>query len=959
MNLISALLRKISFTFLCICLIITGSKVSAQNEVILQEVDTQRYLALMCLNLTVEKGSETDLIKMARQNGMNAVYLTIPWDKVYINSPTETPNWARFDEQVNLVTSLGMKVALRIHLGRYNTRIKGFWEPSDSQFSNTNVTASGGYGDTYFGFDNQPIINRAAAFVKEATERYKYLQTDKNLLFISVTNTPTQEGEYPVTLIVDGKEQSAIYDYSPLMVKGFQAWLKTNYKKIERLNFLWGTNYKTFDEAPAPATSWDVFQSFKQRYGKDWYIYRHIIFKKYVDQMISAVKSVDPTIKFVADHGSVFDGLSALRGTLAYKNLNENADGIKVNDGLVYDHRWSVDILKSDTPAHFITANELFPDASMDNATHLKQLRENFENGASIISVVISNSTQMQRAEVYLKQAGATLLTQPVATIVYTDEVSYKLSDAVEKSGASNVIYSEWAKKAYADPANPKPVRIRLDEDLLSADYWNDASNYAPYVFRPIPMQIIAVNKDFSYTLPTDTFSDVDGTIVRMETGTLPAWLSYNNGRLTGKPTTLGDYRILITGIDDEGGKSEAYFTIRVDTKENANKPPTVNSNFSNQTIAINKAFSYIIPKDAFLDADGTVTRVEISELPSWLKSTNSTLTGTPDVLGSYRIIVKAYDDMNAFVETYFTIKVVEPQFLNNAPFAQKALPVKYSNVNQPFNYTLPGDIFGDTDGYISTISLQNRPSWLNFSLNVFSGIPTQEGEYRLILRAYDNGGAYVEIPFILKVEIPRLTFELARGGSAVNQQILRTLEADDVIPYDSLPPLINIFAYGNFEYDQVTFQLKGPQNLSSATSKFPYALFENTGGFVPFVGRYTLTVTAANKDSAVISNSIQFSISYGNDIDIARDIKEWQFYPNPVESVFNIKLPNNQLVNEIDYYLINSAGQKTPVPANYVQSSDQLINMDLSSMGISSGIYFIRLESNGALLHQFRIFKK
>ncbi|WP_221389771.1 putative Ig domain-containing protein [Dyadobacter sp. NIV53] len=954
----SRLLIRYSFIGL-ILLLFAGNEADAQDQSTLSEADPQRYLALMSLNLTVEKGSELDLIKLAKQNGLNSVYLTIPWDKVYINSPTETPNWPRFDEQIQLATSLGMKVAIRIHLGRAASRINGFWEPSDSQFSNTNVPALGGYLDTYFGFDNRPIVNRAAAFVKEVTERYKYLQTAKNLLFISVTNTPTQEGEYPVGLIADGKDQSAIYDYSPRMVKGFQAWLKANYKKIERLNFLWGTNYKTFDEAPAPATNWDVFQSFRQRYGKDWYIYRHLMFKQYLNQMISTVKSVDPTIKFVSDHGSVFDGLSALRGTLAYKDLNENADGIKVNNGLAYDHRWAVDILRSDAPASFIAANEVFPDASLDNATHLKQINENFENGANVISVVISTTGQMQQAQTFLQQASANWLNKPIVPIQYADEVSYKLSAAVEKSGATNVIYSEWARRAYADPANPKPVRIKLDEDLLSPDYWNDASNYAPYVFRPIPMQIIQVNKDFNYALPTDTFSDVDGTIVRMDAGALPAWLTYEAGRLKGKPTVLGDYRILVKGIDDEGGISEAYFTIRVDTKENANKPPTVNSNFSNQTIAIDKAFNYTIPKDAFLDADGTVTKVEVSELPSWLAYTNGALSGTPNVLGSYRVIIKAYDDLNAFVETYFTIKVVEPQFLNNAPFAQKALPVKYANVNQPFNYILPSDIFGDTDGYISTIALQNRPSWLDFSLNVFSGTPTQEGDYRLIIRAYDNGGAYVEIPFILRVEIPKLTFELARGGSAVNQQVLRTLGADDVIPYDSLPPLINIFAYGNFEFDQVHFDLKGPQNISSSTSKFPYALFENTGGFTPFVGRYTLTVTATNKDSAIISNSIQFSISYGSDVDIARDIKEWQFYPNPVETVLNIKLPADLLSKDIEYYLIHSSGKKMPLPVSYIQSYDQLISMDLSSLGISSGIYFVRLESNGALLHQFKIFKK
>lgn len=941
-------------------LLIISFLTNAQELPVTRETDTQRYLALMSLNLTVEKGPEIDLIKMAKQNGLNAVYLTLPWDKIYINSPTETPNWERFDEQINLAVSLGMKVALRIHLGRYHARIKGFWEPSDSQLSPDGKPMIAGYQDTSFGFDNQPIVDKAMAFVKEATTRYKYLQTSNNLLFISVTNTPTQEGEYPGSIIIGGKETSSVFDYSPRMIKGFQAWLETHYKKIERLNFLWGTQFKNFSEVWAPATPWEPIMSFKQRYGKDWYIYRHLALKKYVNQIISTIKTVDPAIRFVADYGSVFDSISGVRGTMGFKDLSENADGIKVNDDLVsHDHRWAVDILKSDEPANFFVANELFPNASFENAIHSKQINENFEHGANLVAVVVSTVAQMQRAEPFLREATATWLNRPIPTIDYKDEVSYRLSTAVEKNGAVNVIYSEWAKKAYADPANPKPVRIKVDEDLFAPAYWNDASNYSPYVLRPIPMQIVPVNKDFTYRLPTDTFSDVDGTIVRIDVGTLPDWLKYEAGQLKGRPTVLGDYRILVKGVDDEGGVSEAYFTIRVDTRENANKPPIVNSNFSNQTIALNKLFSYTISKDAFLDSDGTVIKTEIGELPAWLKFTNGTLVGTPTVLGEYRIIVKAYDDLNAFVETYFTLKVVEPQFLNNSPYAQRTLPVKYATLNEPFSYILPNDTFGDTDGYISAITIQNRPSWLDFSLNVFSGTPTEEGEYRLIIRAYDNGGGYVDLPFILKVEIPRLRFELVKGGRAIDQQIIRNLEADDVIPFDSLPPLVNIFAYGNFEYDKVVFELKGPQHLRSTTYKFPYALFESEGGFAPFVGRYTLTVTAENKDSSVISNSIQFSISYGDDFNIAKSIQEWQFYPNPVESVFNIKLPENQPGNEIQYYLITAAGKKMPIPTSYIETSDHLVNVDLAGMNIQSGIYFIHLESNGALLRQFRIFKK
>ncbi|QRR02984.1 putative Ig domain-containing protein [Dyadobacter sandarakinus] len=938
-----------------------GTVATAQGTSGTTEADHQRYLALMLLNLTdaANRGPEPDLIRSAASYGLNSVYITIPWDKIYA-TPDGAPQWAKYDEQIKIATDLGMKVALRIHIGRNITRINGFWTTEDSQFSHSRLPLLSGYQDTFFGFDNQSILNKAVAFVKAVTTRYKYLRTDNKLLFVSVTNTSTQEGEYPSGLIVNGVETSAVYDYSRTMEKGFQAFLKEHYKKIERLNFLWGTTYKSFEEAPAPSTGWEPINSFKQRAGKDWYLYRHIIFRNYTDQLISAVKEVDPAIRFVSDYGSVFDAPSVMRGTLAFRDLNKNTDGIKINDNLAtHDHRWSVDILKSDAPADFITANELFVSSYFDGSAHLKQINENFEHGANIVAVVITTPPEMARSESFLRPAAANWLPRPIPVIQYADSVGYRLSAAVEKGGPINVIYNEWAKRAYADPANPRPIKIHLDEDLLAPAYWDDASNYPPYVFRPVPMQIIAVNKDFTYRLPTDTFSDVDGTIVRIETGTLPAWLTYQSGQLRGRPTALGDFRIAVRGIDDEGGSAEAFFTIRVEARDNLNKPPTVNANFTNQLAGLNEAFSLQIPANAFADSDGRITRIEASELPPWLTFSGNTLSGTPRTLGQSRIILKAYDNQDAFVETYFTIRVVEPQYLNAPPYASSTLPVKYAQVNMPFSYILPTNIFGDPDGYISAITIQNRPSWLDFSLNVFSGTPTEEGEYRLIVRAYDNGGAYVEIPFILKVEIPEIRFELVQGGSRVDQQVLRKLSGNDALQSADLPPLLNIFAYGNFEYDQVTFDLTGPYKRHSTTSTFPYALFENGSGFAPYVGRYTLTVTAAKEDSAIVTNSIQFSIAYSDSLNIAGDMEDWRFYPNPVENVFNVKLPQDLQPADIQYTIVNSLGKVAHIPPSLVKVSDYLANIDLSKAGISSGIYFLRIESGGMLLKQFRVFKR
>ena len=267
----SKLLAKVFFVVLAWT--ISFQSLNAQTNPAPNEADNQRYLALMLLNVLDkdEQGPELDLIRSAHAYGMNAVYLTIPWDKIYYNSPTDKPLWDKFDQQIKTATDLGMKVALRIHLGRHSTRIKGFWEPSDSHQSSTGKPVLSGYQDTSFGFDNQPVIAKAQAFVKETVTRYKHLQTNKQLLFVSITTTGTQEGEYPAGLIENGKEGPAVYDYSRSMITGFREFLKIHYKKLQRLNYLWGVEHKTFEDVLPPATPWEPGETFRQRAGKDWY----------------------------------------------------------------------------------------------------------------------------------------------------------------------------------------------------------------------------------------------------------------------------------------------------------------------------------------------------------------------------------------------------------------------------------------------------------------------------------------------------------------------------------------------------------------------------------------------------------------------------------------------------------------------------------------------------------------
>ncbi|HEV7349099.1 putative Ig domain-containing protein [Telluribacter sp.] len=926
-----------------------------------EDDEKQRYFALLLLNLAEELDYELDIIRQAKEAGMNSVVLTVYWDKVYRRSPNDPGDWSKTDNQIKLATQLGMKVGIRIFVGRNTSYLPNFWTVDNSAKDFKKFPLREIYNYTHFSFHHQPSVQMAENFVREVTNRYKYLQEQKQLIYVSVVNTPTQElGYHHTNIPVGGEYQNmyaSLFDYSEASVKGFGEWAQNKYKKIVRLNLLWGTEFKAFKDVYAPVNPWEPQDSFFGRWGKDWYIYRHEVLKTYNDRMIRVIKSVDPGIKYINEFGSVMDRESGLRGTLGFHDLAEHADGTKIHDLETYDHLYTMDIIRSNTPAGKWVMNEVFYDSYKPYFEYYEQIDECFQNGAKLIAFVMSTPAHIQAMREVIINSSRKWVNVPLEPIVPKDTTSYLLSRALDK-GVYDVAYPNWKKLARNGGA-PKPVYVKLVEDLFTEEYWKAAANNPPYLLNPLPMRIAAVGRDFSFKIPTTTFADADGQVVKVEVPNLPAWLRFENGEIKGRSDVLGDTRILVKGIDDEGGAGEAFFTIRIDTRENANQPPTVRENFPKLVIKVNESFSFKLPKEAFVDTDGSITSIEASGMPAWLTFQNGEFKGFPTTTGEYRIFVKAYDDLKAFVETFFVIQVVEPQFINNPPYLSRTLPVKYAKVNEPFAYRLPPDLFSDGDGYISLITVQNLPTWLSFSLNEFSGTPTEEADYRLIIRAYDNGGSYIDTPFLLKVEVPYLTFDLLQSGRPIDRKKLQSLKKEEVLLVDSLPALLNIYAYGNFEFDRVNFQLTGPYRYESKATKFPYALFQENGGFAPYVGRYTLTATAFHQDSLVLTTTLPFSIAAGDSLNIARSLTDWQAYPNPFERVFNIKLPEGTAASQYSFTLVTVSGQRIPVSSQKVTVYDGIAQLDLSDFTLSPGVYFIRLEENGELVKLFRVVKR
>lgn len=90
--------------------------------------------------------------------------------------------------------------------------------------------------------------------------------------------------------------------------------------------------------------------------------------------------------------------------------------------------------------------------------------------------------------------------------------------------------------------------------------------NDVPTVDAEIPAQPAVEDAAFEFTIPADTFADVDGDGLTLSVDDLPAGLSFDpaTGTISGTPTVPGDYPVTVTAEDGQGGSVSETFTIQV-----------------------------------------------------------------------------------------------------------------------------------------------------------------------------------------------------------------------------------------------------------------------------------------------------------------------------------------------------------------------------------------------------------
>ncbi|BAY22229.1 hypothetical protein NIES2100_19920 [Calothrix sp. NIES-2100] len=313
------------------------------------------------------------------------------------------------------------------------------------------------------------------------------------------------------------------------------------------------------------------------------------------------------------------------------------------------------------------------------------------------------------------------------------------------------------------------------DDFSLSVDNVNDA----PILNSAIADATATEYTTFTFTIPANTFSDVDvdaGDILTYSAtldndNALPSWLTFDAETRTfsGTPANadVGTLNIKVSAIDNFGASVSDIFSLAV---INTNHAPILENAIANQTATEDTAFSFTFDANTFSDIDAgdsltySATLKDGSNLPSWLKfnSATRTFSGTPTNadISIIDIKVAATDTSGATVSDDFSLTVDN---VNDAPTLENAIADQSTSADTAFSFTFDANTFSDIDAgdsltYSATLKDgSNLPSWLKFNpaTRTFSGTATNAnvGSFTIEVQATDNDGVSATDTFVLAVE--------------------------------------------------------------------------------------------------------------------------------------------------------------------------------------------------------------
>ena len=307
-----------------------------------------------------------------------------------------------------------------------------------------------------------------------------------------------------------------------------------------------------------------------------------------------------------------------------------------------------------------------------------------------------------------------------------------------------------------------------------------DAVNQPPKINQPIPDQRANAGQALDYEIPKATFTDPDGSVVGIVVEGLPAGLSLNGWKLTGKPSVSGTFSVTVRGRDNQGAETATQFMLTVAPAPTEN----VFSLFQAGNFLTRRFLRYIVDGDT-LRGDETKWIVNIlvspktgavgsysfkMEGPYSIGSTDNKAPygvfgdngGVVFMAGRYTLNVKSYEkaDLKGTKLSDQTIRfvVIDDEADRNLPPVLVKSPAElFAKVGTPFTHRLPDSTFVDPDGVIGSFVITGLPDGLKGDGTLITGTPTKKGVFNPKVRVTDNSDGAAETTFRFTVSADNL----------------------------------------------------------------------------------------------------------------------------------------------------------------------------------------------------------
>jgi Ca2+-binding RTX toxin-like protein len=332
--------------------------------------------------------------------------------------------------------------------------------------------------------------------------------------------------------------------------------------------------------------------------------------------------------------------------------------------------------------------------------------------------------------------------------------------------------------------------------------------NDGPMLSHPIGDQRVDEDAVFDFTVPDETFYDIDANDVllysakREDGQALPDWLQFQSDQMKfrGTPTNadVGDIGIQLVATDLAGAVGQAAFTLTV---VNTNDAPDAADDLAvavedGGAVVIHAASLLANDVDIDLNDHQTVMAVTSSQsgVPVML-SGNDVLYDIGDRfqdLGAGAVWADQFtytmaDDAGATSGASVHVTVVG---VNDVPVVGQSLSDQDGNQNAPIQFTISEAAFIDVDANDSlawSATLEGGgelPDWLRFDpvTRHFDGAPREwdVGETNIMVKATDQNGAAVSSTFTVAVS-DAATVNAAYTGTT-RRDVIKTGFSNDAV---------------------------------------------------------------------------------------------------------------------------------------------------------------------------------